>query len=184
MFRASEREVLLAAAANFINGRNGIAVRRRDEGSDPSAACGRCSGENGAALPVADIASRFQGSAPFSGHEGAHWTDGTTRANAVTKFWAPQQDHAALRNGLVNAVGADAHIDPHEMVRKMCVGAGFYPARSVYDGITVKRRGGQSRPPLQIFTASAPQINPGCVPWYAAGVLCIEKRLSRYLRLL
>ena len=123
----------MAAAANFINGRNGIAVRRRDEGSDPSAACGRCSGENGAALPVADIASRFQGSAPFSGHEGAHWTDGTTRANAVTKFWAPQQDHAALRNGLVNAVGADAHIGPHEMVRKMCVGVGFYPARQHID---------------------------------------------------
>ena len=45
-------------------------------------------------------------------------------------------------------------------VRYSCVGAGFYPARSVYDGITVKRRGGQSRPPLQIFTASAPQITP------------------------
>ena len=84
----------------------------RDVGSDPSAACGRYSGENGAALPVADIASRFQGSAPFSGHEGAHWTDGTTRANAVTKFWAPQQDHAALRKGSVNSVGADAYIGP------------------------------------------------------------------------
>ena len=56
--------------------------------------------EQSRALPVADIASRFQGSAPFSGHEGAHWTDGTTRANAAAKFWAPQQDNAAKKEGI------------------------------------------------------------------------------------
>ena len=37
-------------------------------------------GESGAALPVADAASRFQGSAPFGGHECGRRTAGATRA--------------------------------------------------------------------------------------------------------
>ena len=37
-------------------------------------------GESGAALPVADAASRFQGSAPFGGHECGRQTAGATRA--------------------------------------------------------------------------------------------------------
>ena len=37
-------------------------------------------GESGAALPVADEASRFQGSAPFGGHECGQQTAGATRA--------------------------------------------------------------------------------------------------------
>ena len=71
------------------------AVRRGVEGSDPSAANGRYSGESGAALPAADKASRFQGSAPSGEHVSGRWTDGTTRAIAAQKFWAPQQEIAA-----------------------------------------------------------------------------------------
>ena len=51
-------------------------------------------GESGAAPPVADAASRFQGSAPFGGHECGRQTAGATRARSGA---APPVADAASR---------------------------------------------------------------------------------------
>ena len=100
-------------------------------------------GEIAEAPPVAEEASRFRGSAPIGGHDSDRESVGTT----VGKRAPP------LRTTRYAFVGADAYIGPNQVFPHprqgtralpykvlryrawadsflLCVGAGFYPART------------------------------------------------------
>ena len=77
-------------------------------------------GESGAAPPVADAASRFQGSAPFGGHECGRQTAGATRARSGA---APPVADAASR------FQGSAPFGGHECGRQTAGATGKSPKR-------------------------------------------------------
>ena len=70
---------------------------------------GRPIGESGAAPPVADAASRFQGSAPFGGHECGRRTAGATRARRPCRKKLPLPPSRWQRQGDSPLADATVH---------------------------------------------------------------------------